>query len=68
MVYPKEIKGLTVRLRSIMPEDAEITYKMRMDREKVKYMHQIKGTVEDQKIILYSNKKRRRLSICCVGS
>ena len=35
MVYPKEIKGLTVRLRSIMPEDAEITYKMRMDREKV---------------------------------
>lgn len=49
MVYPEEIKGLTVRLRSIMPEDAEITYKMRMDKEKVKYMHQVNGTVEDQK-------------------
>lgn len=49
MVYPEEIKGLTVRLRSIAVEDAEVTYMMRMDREKVKFMHKINGSVEDQK-------------------
>ena len=58
MVYPKEIRGLTVRLRSIMPEDAEITYKMRMDKEKVKYMHQINGTIEDQKKYIIQQQKK----------
>ena len=59
MFYPKEIKGLTVRLRSIIPEDADITYKMRADKEKVKYMHQITGTVDDQKRYIEQQQKKK---------
>lgn len=58
MVYSEEIQGLTVKLRSIMPEDAEITYKMRMDQEKVKYMHQINGTIEDQERYIIQQQKK----------
>lgn len=49
MVYDKVIKGLTVQLRSVEESDAEVTYKMRMDPEKSQYVHQIHGTVEDQR-------------------
>lgn len=58
MVYSEEIQGLTVKLRSIMPADAEITYKMRMDKEKVKYMHQINGTIEDQERYIIQQQKK----------
>lgn len=58
MVYEDEIKGLTVRLRSITPEDAAVTYRMRMDKGKVKYMHQISGTVEDQKKYIISQREK----------
>lgn len=49
MVYDKLIKGLTVRLRSADLDDAEITYKMRTDPEKTKFIHKNTGTVEDQR-------------------
>ena len=49
MVYDGYIKGLTVRLRSIEESDAEITFKMRSDPEKTKYVHRATGTVEDQR-------------------
>lgn len=52
------IEGLTVDLRSVLPEDAEITYLMRTDKTKVQYMHKMKGTVEEQRnYILNQNKK-----------
>lgn len=49
MVYEGIIEGLTINMRSVMPEDAETTYMMRMDEEKVKFMHKISGTVDDQR-------------------
>ena len=49
MVYDSIIEGLTVKLRSIEESDAEVTYKMRTDPEKTRFVHQITGTVEDQR-------------------
>lgn len=49
MIYENEIVGLTVKLRSVEEADAEETFKMRVDGNKVKYMHKITGTVEDQR-------------------
>ena len=49
MVYEGVIKGKTVRLRSVEENDAEVTFKMRSDPEKSKYIHPMKGTVEDQR-------------------
>ena len=49
MIYRDKISGKTVRLRCIEEKDAEITYKMRSDPLKSKYIHAMEGTVEDQK-------------------
>ena len=52
MVYKGIIKGKTVRLRSVEEKDAEVTFRMRSDPEKSKYIHQMKGTVDDQKLFI----------------
>lgn len=52
MVYPEIIQGLTVRLRSIGEDDALVTYKMRTDPEKARYVHPVHGTVEDQRLFI----------------
>lgn len=49
MIYDGVIEGKTVRLRSIEESDAEITFKMRNDPEKAKYVRPSKGTVEGQR-------------------
>lgn len=49
MIYREKISGKTVRLRCIEEKDAEITYKMRSDPMKSKYIHAMEGTVEDQR-------------------
>ncbi len=49
MLYDGMIEGLTVDMRSVLPEDADVTWRMRTDKEKVRYMHQVDGTVEDQR-------------------
>ena len=49
MVYDGIIQGKTVRLRSIEERDAEVTYNMRRDPEKTRYIHRSQGTVEDQR-------------------
>lgn len=49
MIYPEMITGLTVNLRSIIPDDAQATFEMRSDASKTKYMHAVSGTVEDQR-------------------
>lgn len=49
MIYEGKISGKTVRLRCIEERDAEITYAMRADPEKSKYIHATQGTVEDQR-------------------
>ena len=58
MIYDKEITGLTVKLRSVEESDAEVTHAMRMDAEKVRYMHKVTGTAEDQRRYIAS------LSLC----
>lgn len=58
MVYEKVIQGLTVTLRSVEESDAEVTYQMRMDREKNRYIHPVSGTVEDQRDFILSQRKR----------
>lgn len=49
MVYDKVIQGKTVRLRSVEEKDAEITFRMRSDPEKARFIHPMKGTIEDQR-------------------
>lgn len=49
MIYEGKISGKTVCLRCIEERDAEITYVMRSDPEKSKYIHAAQGTVEDQR-------------------
>lgn len=58
MVYEKVIQGLTVALRSVEETDAEITYQMRMDKEKTRFIHQISGTIEDQRKYIQSQRKK----------
>ncbi len=48
MRYGRVIEGKTVRLRDIRDDDAEVTFKMRSDPEKSRYIHGATGTVEDQ--------------------
>ena len=49
MVYDQVIEGLTVRMRAVEERDAEVTFKMRSNPEKSKYIHGATGTVEDQR-------------------
>jgi RimJ/RimL family protein N-acetyltransferase len=49
VVYDGVIEGMTVHLRSVEELDAEVTFKMRLDPEKSRFIHRIKGTVEDQR-------------------
>ena len=48
MVYDRVIEGKTVRLRSVEERDADITFRMRSDPEKSRFIHATTGTVEDQ--------------------
>ena len=48
-VYNGIIKGKTVQLRSLEEKDAEITFKMRNDSEKNKYLNSPPASVEAQK-------------------
>lgn len=58
MVYNNIIEGLTVNLRAVQVGDAEITFSMRSDREKTKYMHPVYGTVEDQREYIKKQRKK----------
>lgn len=58
MIYDKEITGLTVKLRSVEESDAEATHAMRMDAEKVRYMHKVTGTAEDQRRYIAAQRKK----------
>lgn len=49
MVYENVIQGKTVRLRAVAESDAEVTFKMRSDPEKTRYIHASTGTVDDQR-------------------
>ncbi len=49
MVYDGVIEGKTVRLRSVDENDAEVTFKMRHDPEKSRFVRPSKGTVEGQR-------------------
>lgn len=48
MIYDGYIYGLTVRLRSIEESDADVSFRMRSDPEKSRYLHQIEGGTESQ--------------------
>lgn len=49
MVYDGVIEGITVRMRPVEERDAEVTFKMRSDPEKSRFIHAATGTVEDQR-------------------
>ena len=49
MVYDGVIQGKTVRLRSIEEADAEVTFRMRTDPDKARFVRAGKGTVEGQR-------------------
>ncbi len=57
MVYDGIIEGKTVRLRSVNENDAEVTFKMRNDPEKARFVRPSQGTVEGQKEFI----KKQRL-------
>lgn len=59
MYYDKTITGLTVRLRAVEESDAEVTYRMRTDREKTRYVHPVIGTVEDQRKYIENQRKKK---------
>lgn len=57
MIYDKILEGITVNLRSVIPDDAEITYIMRRDKEKTKFMHTLSGTIENQREYIIGQNK-----------
>lgn len=46
------IQGETVRMRPIAISDAEVTFRMRSDPEKSRYIHGATGTVDDQRAFI----------------
>ncbi len=57
MIYDKVIPGKTVRLRSIEEKDAEITFQMRSDPQKSRFIHASAGTAEDQRMFIRRQRK-----------
>lgn len=58
MIYDGIIEGLTVRLRSVEPDDAEITFQMRSDPEKSRFIHHATGTAEDQRNFIRAQREK----------
>lgn len=58
MVYDKTIEGLTVYLRAVEESDAEVTFRMRSDPEKSRFLHRATGTVEDQRNFILAQRER----------
>ena len=58
MHYDEQIEGLTVRLRAIEERDAEVTFRMRSDPEKSRYIHGATGTVDDQREFIRNQRKK----------
>lgn len=52
MLYEGVISGRTVRLRSVVESDAEVTLAMRTDPEKSRYIHSVSGNIEDQRAFI----------------
>lgn len=59
MVYEGFIEGFGIRLRSVEESDADFTFKIRQDKERTKYIHAVKGTVEDQKNWIKKQRARK---------
>jgi RimJ/RimL family protein N-acetyltransferase len=58
MHYDKVIEGKTVRLRAVEERDAQVTFEMRSDPEKSRYIHGAKGTVDDQLAFIKAQRER----------
>lgn len=52
MLYDGVISGRTVRLRSVVESDAQVTLAMRMDPEKSRYIHSVSGNIDDQRAFI----------------
>lgn len=57
----KDIIGKSIIIRTANSEDAEFTFNIRQDREKTKYMPQLAGTIDSQKLWL---QKQRESNDC----
>ena len=49
MVYSKVIVGKYVKMRSVEESDAEETLKMRLNKEKTKFLHQVENNLDKQR-------------------
>lgn len=58
MIYDGEIRGRYVKLRSIQPEDAEYSMRIRQDAEKNKFLHQVSTDVDHQRAWIEAQQKR----------
>lgn len=58
MVWNETVEGVYVRLRSAQLEDAQFTYEIRQDKEKTRYIHSIKGSVDNQREWLREQRER----------
>lgn len=58
MIWDQMIEGRCVRLRSAKLEDAQFTYDIRQDSEKIKYLHPVKGSLERQREWLQRQQER----------
>ena len=58
-IYSKVLTGKTIRMRAMEESDAEVTFNMRNDPEKTKFLNSPPESVEAQRI--YIAKQRKRL-------
>lgn len=58
MIYPKEIAGQYVKLRSIQLDDAEYSMRIRQDEEKNKFLHTVSTDVAKQRSWIEAQQKR----------
>ena len=58
MVYPEQLEGMFVTLKSIDLDDAEFSYNIRQDSTKNKYLHKVTGGVEKQREWIKQQRQR----------
>ncbi len=59
MVYPGQLEGKLVLLKSIDVEDAEFSYNLRQDNRKARFVHNISGGVEQQREWIEKQRQRK---------
>ena len=56
-IYSKVLTGKTIRMRAMEESDAEVTFNMRNDPEKTKFLNSPPESVEAQRIYIAKQRK-----------